>query len=210
MMELQVFKQDGSKTSKMKLNEVVFGIEPNKDVVFRAVQSELTNSRQGTHSAKNRSKVRGGGRKPFKQKGRGVARAGSTRSPLWKGGGTVFGPEPHGYSYNIPKKMKSLARRSVLSSKAKNDGVIIVDELNVSSPKTKDFVKVLNDLKIADKKIAILLGENKNDVFLAGRNLPNVAILEAAHASTYDLIDCDVILIEKSGVKALTEQLMVK
>lgn len=210
MMELQVFKQDGSKASKVKLNETVFGIEPNKDVIFRAVQSELTNSRQGTHSTKNRSKVRGGGRKPFKQKGRGVARAGSTRSPLWKGGGTVFGPEPHAYSYNLPKKMKSLARRSVLSSKAKNDEVIIVDELNVSSPKTKEFVKVLNDLKIADKKIAILLGENKNDVFLAGRNLPNVAILKAAHASAYDLIDCDVILIEKSGIEALTEQLMVK
>jgi large subunit ribosomal protein L4 len=210
MMELQVFKQDGSKASKVKLNETVFGIEPNKDVIFRAVQSELTNSRQGNHATKNRSKVRGGGRKPFKQKGRGVARAGSTRSPLWKGGGTVFGPEPHGYSYNLPKKMKGLARRSVLSSKAKNDEVIIIDELNVLSPKTKEFVKVLNDLKIADKKIAILLGESKNDVFLAGRNLPNVAILEAAHASAYDLIDCDVILIEKSGIEALTEQLMVK
>jgi len=210
MMELQVFKQDGSKASKVKLNETVFGIEPNKDVIFRAVQSELTNSRQGNHAAKNRSKVRGGGRKPFKQKGRGVARAGSTRSPLWKGGGTVFGPEPHGYSYNLPKKMKGLARRSVLSSKAKNDEVIIIDELNVLSPKTKEFVKVLNDLKIADKKIAILLGESKNDVFLAGRNLPNVAILEATHASTYDLIDCDVVLLEKNAVDLLTDQLLVK
>jgi len=209
-MELQVFKQDGSKVSKVKLNEFVFGIEPHDDAVFRAVQSELTNSRQGTHAAKNRSKVRGGGRKPFKQKGRGVARAGSTRSPLWKGGGTVFGPEPHGYSYKLPKKMKGLARRSVLSHKTKNDAVIVIDELNISASKTKEFSKILSDLNISEKKVVVLLGESKDSVFLAGRNLPNVAILEAAHASTYDLIDCDVILIEKSGVEALTEQLMVK
>ena len=209
-MELQVFKQDGSKVSKVKLNEFVFGIEPHDDAVFRAVQSELTNSRQGTHAAKNRSKVRGGGRKPFKQKGRGVARAGSPRSPLWKGGGTVFGPEPHSYSYKLPKKMKCLARRSVLSHKAKSDAVIVIDELNISVPKTKEFSKILSDLNISEKKVAVLLGKGKDSVFLAGRNLPNVAILEAAHASTYDLIDCDVILIEKSGVEALTEQLMVK
>lgn len=209
-MELQVFKQDGSKVSKMKLNETVFGIEPNEDVVFRAVQSELTNSRQGTHSSKNRSKVRGGGRKPFKQKGRGVARAGSTRSPLWKGGGTVFGPEPHSYSYKLPKKMKSLARRSVLSHKANNNEMIVVDELSVTVPKTKEFVKMLNELNIADKKVTVLLGESKSTVYMAGRNLPNVAVLEAAHASAYDLIDCEVILIEKSGVEVLTEQLMVE
>mgnify|MGYP003714338383 FL=1 len=209
-MEVQVYKQDGSKVSKVKLNNTVFGIEPHEDAVFRAVQSELTNSRQGTHAAKNRSKVRGGGRKPFKQKGRGVARAGSTRSPLWKGGGTVFGPEPHGYSYKLPKKMKGLARRSVLSHKAKNDAVIVIDELNISASKTKEFSKILSDLNISEKKVAVLLGEGKDSVFLAGRNLPNVAILEAAHASTYDLIDWDVILIEKSGVEALTEQLMVK
>ena len=103
-MEVQVYKQDGSKVSKVKLNNTVFGIEPHEDAVFRAVQSELTNSRQGTHAAKNRSKVRGGGRKPFKQKGRGVARAGSTRSPLWKGGGTVFGPEPLVIPINSLKK----------------------------------------------------------------------------------------------------------
>ncbi len=209
-MELQVFKQDGSKASKVKLNETVFGVQPNEDVVFRAVQSELTNSRQGTHSAKSRGMVRGGGRKPWKQKGRGVARAGSTRSPLWKGGGTIFGPEPHAYSYKLPKKMKAFARRSVLSDKAQNDGVMIVDEISVSAPKTKEFVKVLNDLNIAEKKVAILLGESKEDVFLAGRNIRNVAVIEAAHASTYDLMDNDVILIEKDGIDVLTEQLMVK
>lgn len=209
MMELQVFKLDGSKASKMKLNDSVFGIQPNKDVVFRAVQSELTNSRQGTHASKNRSKVRGGGRKPWKQKGRGVARAGSTRSPLWKGGGTVFGPEPHRYEYKLPKKIRALARKSVLSEKANSEGVMIVEEISVSSPKTKDFVRILNDLNLTDKKVAVLLGESKEDVFLSGRNISNIAILEAAHASTYDLIDCEVILIEKSGVKALTELLMV-
>ncbi len=209
-MELQVFKQDGSKASKVKVNESVFGVEPNKDVVFRAVQSELTNSRQGTHASKSRGMVRGGGRKPWKQKGRGVARAGSTRSPLWKGGGVIFGPEPHSYSYKLPKKMKALARRSVLSDKAKNDGVIIVEEISVPEAKTKEFIKVLRDLNIADKKVAVLLGEGKDDIFLAARNIRNVAVLEAAHASTYDLIDNEVILIEQSGIEILTEQLMVK
>lgn len=209
-MELQVFKQDGSKASKMKLNESVFGITPNEDVIYRAVQSELTNSRQGTHSAKSRGMVRGGGRKPFKQKGRGVARAGSTRSPLWRGGGTVFGPQPHGYSYKMPRKMKLLARRSILSYKANNDGLIILEEISVADPKTKEFMKILNDLNIADKKVTVLLGDSKTNVFLSGRNIRNIAILEAKDASTYDLIDCDVILTEKSGVDVLTKQLMVQ
>ncbi len=209
-MELQVYKKDGSKVSKMKLNETVFGIAPNEDVVYRAVQSELTNSRQGTHSAKSRGMVRGGGRKPFKQKGRGVARAGTIRSPLWRGGGTVFGPQPHGYSYKMPRKMKLLARRSILSYKANNNGLIILDEISVAEPKTKEFMKILNELNIADKKVTVLLGDSKANVFLAGRNIPNIAILEAKDASTYDLIDCDVILAEKSGVDVLTKQLMVQ
>lgn len=208
-MELQVFNLDGSKGSKVKLNKSIFGIEPQEDAIFRAVQSELTNSRQGTHATKNRSKVKGGGRKPWRQKGRGVARAGTIRSPLWKGGGTVFGPEPHGYSYKLPKKIRALARRSVLSDKVQNEAIIVIDELNVSVPKTKEFVKILNDLNITDKKILVLLSENKDNVFLAGRNLANVAVLEAAHASTYDLIDCDIILIEKIGIEALTKQLLV-
>jgi len=209
-MELQVFKKDGSKASKMKLNDTVFGIAPNEDVVFRAIQSELTNSRQGTHSSKSRGMVRGGGRKPFKQKGRGVARAGTIRSHLWRGGGTVFGPQPHGYSYKLPRKMKLLARRSILSYKANNDGLIILDEITVADSKTKEFMKILNELNIADKKVTVLLGESKTTVFMAGRNIRNIAILEAKDASAYDLIDCDVILAEKSGVDVLTKQLVVQ
>ncbi len=209
-MELQVYKKDGSKASKMKLNNSVFGITPNEDVVYRAVQSELTNSRQGTHSAKSRGMVRGGGKKPFKQKGRGVARAGTIRSPLWRGGGTVFGPLPHGYSYKMPKKMKQLARRSILSYKANNDGLIILDDISVSQSKTSEFIKILNELKISNKKVTVLLGELKADVFLAGRNIRNIAILEAKDASAYDLIDCDVILTDKSGVDVLTTQLMAQ
>ncbi|MFQ6676776.1 MAG: 50S ribosomal protein L4 [Fidelibacterota bacterium] len=209
-MELQVYKKDGSKASKMKLNDSVFGVNPNEDVVYRAVQSELTNSRQGTHSAKSRGMVRGGGKKPFKQKGRGVARAGTTRSPLWRGGGTVFGPLPHDYSFKMPKKMKQLARRSILSYKANNDGLIILDEIRVSRPKTNEFIKILNELNIGHKKITVLLGDLKTDVLLAGRNIRNIAILEAKDASAYDLIDCDVILTDKSGVDVLTNQLMVQ
>ncbi len=208
-MELQIFKQNGSKSKKLKLKDTVFGITPNEDVVFRAVQSELTNSRQGTHGSKNRGMVRGGGRKPWRQKGRGVARAGSTRSPLWKGGGTVFGPQPLNHSYKLPKKMKALARRSILSHKANNGGLIIIDEINISEPKTKEFEKMLNDLNLFGKKVTVLLGESKENVYLSGRNIKNVAILEAKHVSAYDLIDCDAILIEKFAVDILTQQLMV-
>ena len=209
-MEVQVYKQDGSKVSKVKLNNTVFGIEPHEDAVFRAVQSELTNSRQGTHAAKNRSKVRGGGRKPFKQKGRGVARAGSTRSPLWKGGGVVFGPEPHKYVNRMPKKMKRLARRSVLSKRASAGELVIVNEISVSAPKTKEFISFLNGLDLQGKKVTIMVASYNDNVFLAARNIPNIYVVEATSASTYDLLDCEVLLVEKAGLALLNEQLMVK
>ena len=207
-MKFEVLNMDGSKGSSINLDDSVFGIEPNHHVVHQAVISELSNSRQGTHSSKNRSAVRGGGKKPWKQKGRGVARAGTIRSPLWKGGGVVFGPEPHNYVKKTTKKMRRLARKSVLSDKAKNGKLVIVDDIVLNEPKTKLLVSLFRSLKLADSKITLLVDSEKNNLFLAARNLPNVYLVESTSASTYDLIDCDVIVAEKSGLELLNNQLM--
>jgi len=206
-MQLPVYKLDGTQASKMKVSDTVFGIEPNPHVVHQAVLAELANSRQGTHSTKNRSAVRGGGRKPWRQKGRGVARAGTNRSPLWRGGGTVFGPTPHSYNYRLPKKMKRLARRSVLSDKMRANKIVVVESLEVKEPKTKAFLTILKTLDIAQQKVIVLPAVLEKDLVLAARNLPNVALGVAASASTYDLLDCDVILTDKAGITLLNEQL---
>ena len=166
-MKFNIINQDGTKGSSITVEDSVFGIEPNTSVVHQAVVAELANGRQGTHSSKNRSEVRGGGKKPWKQKGRGVARAGTIRSPIWKGGGIVFGPEPHKYDKKISKKMRQLARRSVLSSKAKNGEIIILDNISISAPKTKDFAHLLEKLNLVGKKITILVAGFSNDLFLA-------------------------------------------
>jgi len=167
----------------------------------------LANSRQGTHSTKNRSAVRGGGRKPWRQKGRGVARAGTNRSPLWRGGGTVFGPTPHAYNYRLPKKIKRLARRSVLSDKMRANKIIVVETLEVKEPKTKAFLTILKTLDIVQQKVIVLPAVLEKDLVLAARNLTNVALGVATSASTYDLLDCDVILTDKAGITLLDEQL---
>merc|ERR1712224_1117202 len=148
---------DGSKGSSINLDDSVFGIEPNHHVVHQTVTSELSNSRQGTHSSKNRSAVKGGGRKPWKQKGRGVARAGTIRSPIWKGGGVVFGPEPHKYSKKTTKKMRRLARKSVLSDRVQNGKFIVIDDISLDEPKTKLLVNLLSSLKLTNSKITLLV-----------------------------------------------------
>jgi len=206
-MKFSITKEDGSKGPSINVDDSVFGIEPNNSVVHQAVVAELANGRQGTHSAKNRSEVRGGGRKPFKQKGRGVARAGSTRSPIWKGGGTVFGPEPHEYDKKISKKMRKLARRSVLSSKATNGEIIILEDITISAPKTNDFSKFLDKFNLLGKKITILVAAYSDDLFLAARNIPNIYLVEATSATTYDLLDCESLLFDKAGLSLINEQL---
>ena len=208
-MELQVLNNQGKKTSTIKVDEAIFGLTPNKDAVHRSVLSEMANSRQGTHSTKSRGMVRGGGKKPWKQKGRGVARAGTNRSPIWRGGGTVFGPEPHKYEYNLPKKIKRLARRSVLSQKIKDEKLIVIDDFNVKKIKTKKICQLLQKLKI-DGKVLFLSSDIDENLFLSLRNIPNIALLKAINASTYDLIDSDFILIDKKGLESLNEGLAVK
>ena len=208
-MELQVLNNQGKKTSTIKVDEAIFGLTPNKDAVHRSVLSEMANSRQGTHSTKSRGMVRGGGKKPWKQKGRGVARAGTNRSPIWRGGGTVFGPEPHKYEYNLPKKIKRLARKSVLSQKIKDEKLIVIDDFNVKKIKTKKVCQLLKKLKV-DGKVLFLSSDIDENLFLSLRNLPNLALLKAINASTYDLIDSDFILIDKKGLESLNEGLAVK
>jgi large subunit ribosomal protein L4 len=207
-MKLTILKSDGNKSSSsITVDKAVFGIEPNEAAVHQAVVAELTNYRQGTSSSKNRALVRGGGRKPFRQKGRGGARAGTIRSPLWVGGGTVFGPEPRSYSHKLPKKLRRLARKSILSDKAANKGIMVVEDFELESPKTKDMVKILSDLNIRDRKVLVLPEEISENLVLATNNIPGVYVVKADYASTYDLIDSDILLFTESGLKLLNKSL---
>ena len=208
-MKFDLHDLKGKKISDLQLEDTVFGIEPNRGVVRQAILAELTNMRQGTHSTKNRALVRGGGKKPFKQKGRGGARAGTIRSPLWRGGGTVFGPEPHVYKHKLPKKISLLARKSILSEKVKSNELFVVEDLNVKSPKTADFYTILKDLNFEKKKITILVSANDRNLDLAVRNLRNVYLVDSRKASAYDLIDCNQLIIEKSSIDILTNLLSV-
>ena len=208
-MKLNIHTQDGSKDSSIDVDKFVFGIEPNINVVNQAVNTELTNLRQGTRSSKNRSKVRGGGKKPFKQKGRGGARAGTIRSPLWKGGGTVFGPKPYNYSVKMPKKMSNLARRSVLSYHFKNNNIFVLSSINLEAPSTKQFKKILSDLKIEKNKVTVVYSKPNDNLILSARNLKNVFTVNVLSVSTYDIIDCDSILMEKSALENLNLSLRV-
>ena len=206
-MKIEVHNNAGKVVDSIDIDNNVFDVELNPSVIRQAVLAELTNLRQGTHSTKNRSAVRGGGKKPFKQKGRGVARAGTIRSPLWKGGGVVFGPEPHGYSHKMPKKMSKLARKSVISKRIKDGEVVILDTIDIESKKTSNFISFLKDMKVNQKKTLILVNSFQENLVLASRNIRNVFIENARSVSVYDLLDSEIILIDKVGVKILSEVL---
>lgn len=202
-MNIDILGIDGSKKGSVELDGNVFGIEPNAAVMHQAVKMHLANRRQGTHKVKERSEVRGGGRKPWRQKGRGVARAGTTRSPLWVGGGTIFGPRPHSYRKDMPKKMRQLARRSALSLKVQADELIVVDNFSFTDVKTKPFADMLKAVNAGGKKTLVLLASENDTVFRSGRNIPNCQILTAQNASTYDLLNNQVVILEKGAVDVL-------
>ncbi|MDY0084072.1 MAG: 50S ribosomal protein L4 [Ignavibacteriaceae bacterium] len=203
-MTLDVFKIDGSKSGeKVTLADNIFAIEPNDHSIYLSVKAYLANQRQGTHKAKERGEVRGGGKKPWKQKGRGGARAGTSRSPLWIGGGTIFGPRPRDYRQDLPKKVKRLARKSALSYKVKDEQLVVVEDFSIDTPKTKEFVKILSALKVEGKKVLLLTDTNNLNIFKSGRNIPKVKVLEASKASTYDLLNNQILLLQKSAVKVI-------
>ena len=207
-MKLDVYKIDGTTTgSQVELSDDIFGIEPNDHVIYLAVKAHMANKRQGTHKAKERAEVSGGGRKPWKQKGRGTARSGSSRSPLWVGGGTIFGPRPRSYSQKLNKKVIKLARKSALSHKAKASQIMIVEDFDFDSPKTKELVTILGALKVNGKKALLLTAATKRNVYLSGRNLPKLFVSEAKNASTYELVNNQVLLVEQSAIEELQNSL---
>ena len=207
-MKVDVHNSSGKVVDSLDLDNSFLTSDPNSAVVRQSVLSELTNLRQGTHSSKNRSAVKGGGKKPWKQKGRGVARAGTIRSPLWKGGGTVFGPEPHSYNHKLSKKMSRLARKSVLSKKINDGHLMVLEKFFIDSHKTSNLVSLLNKLNISGKKTLFLVDSFQENLILASRNIRNVFVESAKNVSVYDLMDSEVILSDKNSFKILCEILV--
>lgn len=205
-MKLPVFKHDGKRgKSKVDLRDSIFRIEPNETVVYEDVRRFMANRRQGSAKTKERSEVRGGGRKAYRQKGTGMARRGSIRSPLLKGGGTVFGPQPRNYTVKMTKKMRRLARKSALSLKAADEVIFVIEDLDIDEPKTKSIVELLSAFELDGKKVLILTSESKLNVYKSARNLQGVDVLEADKPATYQILNADALLIEKSGLDLLQE-----
>lgn len=203
-MELNVLKIDGSSSGKtVKLNPTIFEVTPNDHAIYMDVRSIMANQHLGLHKVKARSEVRGGGKKPWKQKGRGGARAGSTRTGVWVGGGSIFGPTPHDYIVGISKKMKRAAKLSALSYKAKDNSILVVENFSFDAPKTKSLVSVLEKLSISGKKTLLLTAENNSNVYLSGRNIQKVFIKPITEVSTYDLVNSDVILFQEQALTSL-------
>lgn len=206
MPKLVLRDQKGTEVGDIQLSDVVFGIEPNQKVLYDAILMQKASLRQGTHAVKNRSAVRGGGRKPWKQKGTGRARQGSIRSPQWVGGGVVFGPTPRSYSYKLPKKVRRLALKSALSSKVQDSDMIVVQELAFNGPKTKEFVSVLENLSV-DGKALVVMGDFNEAVALSGRNLPGVTVMSAEEVNVLDIVNHSKLIMTKDAVEKVEEVL---
>jgi len=205
-MELLVYKKDGSKGEEtVTVNSNILDKKPNDSAIYFSVLSYMANQRQGTHSTKTRSMVRGGGKKPFKQKGTGRARAGTIRSPLWKGGGKVFGPHPHDYSIKIPKKMKKMARISAIAYKLKEGGIIIIEDFDFDAPKTKNFFSILKSLNIDKNKTLFVTEKISENLFKSCRNIQKITVRQIDSLSSYDIIHCEKFLIQKSAFEKLNE-----
>lgn len=206
MPKVALYNQAGSQVGEIELADNVFGIEPNNAVLFDAIVMQQASQRQGTHDVKNRSEVRGGGRKPWRQKGTGRARQGSIRAPQWKGGGVVFGPTPRKYGFKLNRKVRRLALRSALSSKVQNNELLVLDALNIATPKTKDMVSVLNNLKV-DRKVLIVTTEFDQNVALSSRNIPGTKFVDAAGINVLDLVSYDKVIVTKEAIAKVEEVL---
>ena len=203
MANVCVYNMEGKEVGKMDLNDSVFGVEVNENLVHAAVVQYLANNRQGTQKAKTRSEVSGGGRKPWRQKGTGHARQGSTRSPQWTGGGVVFAPVPRDYSFKLNKKEKRAALKSALTSKVAENKFIVLDELKLSEVKTKDFQKVLDALKI--EKATVVLDSLDKNVILSARNIPDVITAQVNTINTYDILKYNTVIATKAAVEKIQE-----
>ncbi|HAE42406.1 MAG TPA: 50S ribosomal protein L4 [Clostridiales bacterium] len=204
MPKVALYNVSGEQIGDIELSDDIFGIEVNTHVMYEAVKAYLANQRQGTQSAKTRSEVRGGGRKPWRQKGTGRARQGSIRSPQWKGGGVVFAPKPRDYSIRLPKKIKRLALKSAFSSKVESNEIIVVDELNLMTPKTKDMIKILDNLKVGKKALIVIPGKDEN-IYKSARNIPGVKTSAVNTLNVYDILNHDSFVITKDAVSKVEE-----
>lgn len=207
-MELAVYNTDGKATSKkVKLNDAVFGIEPNDHAIYLDVKQYLAAQRQGTHKAKERAEIARTTKKLKRQKGTGGARAGSMKSPVFRGGGRVFGPEPRDYSIRLNKKVKALARRSALSYKAKENNIIVLEDFNLDAPKTSAYSEMLSNLKVNDKKTLLVLGALNKNIYLSSRNISNAKVVTVSELTTYDILNASNLLLSASAVETIEKQL---
>jgi large subunit ribosomal protein L4 len=204
MPKVAVYNASGAEVGEIELSETVFGIEPNVHVLHSAVVMQQASLRAGTHKTKGRSEVRGGGRKPWKQKGTGRARQGSIRAPQWKGGGIVFGPTPRSYAYKLPKKVRRLAIKSALSSKVIDNDFVVLDQLNIAAPKTKEIVSLLKALKV-DRRALLVTSEVDENVALSARNIPGVKFVSAQGLNVLDVMLHDKLIITKDAVQKVEE-----
>ena len=207
-MEVKVLDINGKETGrKVKLSDSVFGIEPNKHAVYLDVKQYLANQRQGTHKAKERAEVAGSTRKIKKQKGTGTARAGSAKNPLFKGGGTVFGPRPRSYSFKLNKGLKRLARKSALAIKAQESNLVVVEDFNFETPNTKNFINVLKALGLESKKSLFVLGESNKNVYLSSRNLKASSVVTSSELSTYAILNANNLVLLEGSLEGIEENL---
>ena len=205
-MQVEVLKIDGKKTGrKVELPDDIFGVEPNQHVVYLAVKQYLAAQRQGTHKVKTRAEVQGASRKLHRQKGTGGSRKGNIRNPLYKGGGTVFGPKPHGYDIKLNRKVKDLAKISALSFKAKDNAIVIVEDMSLDTPKTKTFTDMLGNLEVYGKKALFVMPEYNDNVYLSYRNVPFVKGTLLSDMNTYDVVNADVLVLTEAAAKIFTE-----
>ncbi len=205
-MEVKVVNISGKETgAKVQLPDAIFAVNPNDHAIYLDVKQYLANQRQGTHKSKQRNEIAGSTRKLYKQKGTGGARAGSIKSPLFNGGGRIFGPQPRDYSFKLNKKLKSLARKSALTYKAQDNNIVVLEDFSFDSIKTKNYIKLVSDLQVADQKTLLVLPVANNNVYLSSRNLKKAKVVTAADLNTYDVLNAGTLLLTTETVKKLEE-----
>jgi large subunit ribosomal protein L4 len=206
-MQVDIYNIQGEKTGRtLELPEDIFGIEPNDHVIYLAVKQYLAAQRQGTHKVKTRAEVKGASRKLHKQKGTGGSRKGNIRNPLYKGGGTIFGPKPHKWDIKLNKKVKDLAKMSALTYKAKENAIVVVEDINMDVPKTSQFMGIMSGLKVASKKTLFVTPGFDENLYLSTRNVPNIASVLLSDINTYDIINADVLVLTENAAKIFTDQ----